>query len=148
MPTLDVASFILGGLLILLAAFGGGVNIKELHLPELTGAVRVASFVFGLIFIGLGVWIYQHPNNSAVSEKTFYNPMYRGVRLDQCYTLANDCGQKAAERWCRSEHSFTTAVSFEVDSKIGERGIKTKTIGNEEICNAPYCTGYRSITCR
>jgi putative transposase len=81
-------------------------------------------------------------------ERTFYDPMYRGERLDIRFTYANDCGLRAATRWCRVERKFREAVDFDVDSNIGARGIKTKTIGGDQICSGDWCTGYKQIVCK
>jgi len=150
MPTLDVASFVLGGALVLLAGLGGGLTIRELHIPTMHGPMRAASLIFGIALIGTGIWINQRSSAGSVgpTEETFYSPMYRGERLDICFTFADDCGMRAADRWCRAEKHLGMAADFEVDSNLGARGIKTKIIGSDQICSADYCTGYKQIICK
>jgi hypothetical protein len=115
--------------------------------------MRAASLVLGVTLVFAGLWINQKPSARTVPvptppiEQTFYNPMYRGERLDLCYTLTNDCGARAAERWCRAEKNFSAEVDFEAEN-VGARGIKTKTIGGDEVCSRNYCGGFKSITCR
>jgi PAN domain len=54
--TLQTMSFIFGALLLAVAILGGGFEIKELKVSNVTISVRIISGVVGLIFIGLGFW--------------------------------------------------------------------------------------------
>lgn len=53
--TLEMASFIFGGLLILIGLLGGGFEVKELRVPTIKWPGRVISTVLGTIFIVLGI---------------------------------------------------------------------------------------------
>ena len=56
--TLEVISFIIGGLLIATAVVGGGFEIKEIRMPKVGAGARTGALVVGLLFIlmGLGIW--------------------------------------------------------------------------------------------
>jgi hypothetical protein len=56
--TLEVVSFILGGLLIATAVVGGGFEIKEIRMPRVGAGARIGALVVGLLFIvmSLGIW--------------------------------------------------------------------------------------------
>ncbi|HEU0298283.1 MAG TPA: hypothetical protein VFR37_02490 [Longimicrobium sp.] len=56
--TLEVVSFIIGGLLIATAVVGGGFEIKEIRMPRVGAGARTGALVVGLLFIlmGLGIW--------------------------------------------------------------------------------------------
>jgi hypothetical protein len=54
--TLQTMSFIFGALLLAVAILGGGFEIKEIKVPDVTTSVRIISGVVGVIFIFLGFW--------------------------------------------------------------------------------------------
>ena len=56
--TLEVVSFVIGGLLIATAVVGGGFEIKEIRMPRVGAGARLGSLLVGLLFIlmGLGIW--------------------------------------------------------------------------------------------
>jgi hypothetical protein len=54
--TLQTMSFVFGALLLAVAILGGGFEIKEIKVSNVTIGVRIISGVVGLIFIGLGFW--------------------------------------------------------------------------------------------
>ncbi len=56
--TLEVVSFVIGGLLIATAVVGGGFEIKEIRMPRVGAGARLGALVVGLLFIfmGLGIW--------------------------------------------------------------------------------------------
>jgi hypothetical protein len=142
--SLDVISFVAGALLVAVAAIGGGISIKEVRLPRIDTGARAVLFLVGASMLGLSLWLRTYK-----AEDTFANPMYDGFRLDTCMVFAGDCqGGHSAMRWCRKEKHYTLAVDYEVDTNVGARGIKTKTIGNDDVCDKDYCSAYRSITCR
>ena len=51
----EILSFILGALLLLIGIIGGGFEIKELKLPKVGGTTRLISIIVGSLFIALGV---------------------------------------------------------------------------------------------
>jgi hypothetical protein len=77
------------------------------------------------------------------SEIVKYNkPMAGGRRLDWCLTWATNCGQPAADFYCKSK-GHGKAIAFKIASDIG----KTRILKTNEKCTQPDCDGFKSITC-
>lgn len=57
--SLETMSFILGGILIAAALFGGGFEIKELKLPQIGAIARVLTAIVGIVFIWLAIYIHS-----------------------------------------------------------------------------------------
>jgi hypothetical protein len=53
--TLEVVSFVFGAVLVCIAVFGGGFELRELKVPVVAGAARAFAFLGGAFFIGLGI---------------------------------------------------------------------------------------------
>jgi len=49
-------SFIFGAILLAVAILGGGFEIKEIKVSNVTTGVRLVAGIVGLIFIALGFW--------------------------------------------------------------------------------------------
>lgn len=67
--TLEIASFIFGGLLILIGLLGGGFEVKEIKVPKVRLPSRLISAVVGIIFVALGVALHS-PSNLPVEPPT------------------------------------------------------------------------------
>jgi hypothetical protein len=52
--TLGTISFIVGALLLLAGIVGGGIEVKEVRIPKISGASRIISAVAGVVFVILG----------------------------------------------------------------------------------------------
>lgn len=52
--TLATMSFILGAILLLAGIVGGGIEVKELKIPTISGTTRIGATVAGLGFVILG----------------------------------------------------------------------------------------------
>jgi hypothetical protein len=77
------------------------------------------------------------------AEIVKYNkPMAGSRRLDWCLTWATDCGQPAADFYCKSK-GHEKAISFKIASDIG----KTRILKTNEKCTQPECDGFKSVTC-
>jgi hypothetical protein len=75
-------------------------------------------------------------------EDTFDKPTYKdGTRLDICYGLGQDCGQRPADTWCRIQ-GYEKAAKFET-----ERVRPTRVMGDGKRCDGAHCTGYKLIVC-
>ncbi len=84
---------------------------------------------------------------TAVAEtRDFIAPSVRDVRLDWCRHFGTQCGQPAADLFCR-EMGYQAASQFAPDPNVGARGIVTLVFGDGALCRAPTCSGFRSITC-
>ena len=81
----------------------------------------------------------------AAGSKTFTDPSVEGYRVDWCVTLGVGCGEPAANAFCRLQ-GFTRSTSHEVARHIGAQ-TPTRTLGAGEVCGAPECDGFKSITC-
>jgi hypothetical protein len=98
-----------------------------------------------LVFVvGICQWPLAVP--AAQSTQDFVAPKINQVRLDWCRHWARECGKPAAELFCR-QMGFSKAVRFSIDSNVGARGVPTVVFGDGRLCKAPYCSGFRIITC-
>ena len=77
---------------------------------------------------------------------TFVNPSVEGYRVDWCERLGAGCGKPAADAFCRLK-GFTQSTRHVVARHIGAQS-PTRTLGAGEICNAPECDGFKSISCQ
>jgi hypothetical protein len=50
----EIASFIFGALLILIAILGGGFDASQLKIPKVGLGVRIVAFVGGVLFVLYG----------------------------------------------------------------------------------------------
>jgi hypothetical protein len=57
--TLQTMSFIFGAILLAVAILGGGFEIKEIKVSNVTMTVRIIAGIVGVIFVGLGFWSPQ-----------------------------------------------------------------------------------------
>jgi len=78
-------------------------------------------------------------------EKTYNKPRWFENRLDWCFKQGSECGQPAADNFCKRRR-FTGARDFAADPNIGSSE-PTRISGTNEICNKNYCTGFKYITC-
>lgn len=59
--SIETISFLLGAGLIAIAILGGGIEIRELKVPQVGTFSRGLAFVFGAAFIGLTLYLRQPP---------------------------------------------------------------------------------------
>jgi hypothetical protein len=151
---LDTLSFILGGILVAAALFGGGLEIKELRLPQIGPIARVLSAAVGIGFVGLALYVHAGgagpiaPAPNPEPEKAqlaFQSPMQDGLRLDVCLQFAQNCGEPAASGWCKTK-GLTRAIDYP-EENVGKQGIATRTLASNEVCKADFCTSFVYITC-
>jgi hypothetical protein len=152
--SIETMSFILGGILVAAALFGGGLEIKELKLPQIGTIARVLAALAGIGFIALA--IYLNPKKSGSDTKptdptptkttlTFQAPMQGELRLDACQQWAQNCGEPAASAWCRTK-GFTRATDFPQEN-VGNAGVTTRLIGTNQVCKEKFCASFVYITC-
>jgi len=62
--TIEVVSFIIGGILIGTAIVGGGFEIKEIKMPRVGAGVRIVSLVTGsgFVLLAMGIWGANNPH--------------------------------------------------------------------------------------
>jgi hypothetical protein len=143
--SLEVMAFILGGLLVGAGIFGGGLEIKELKLPQIAGFARAASLTIGAAFIALAIFLNPKPPGTGPVTVTFQAPMYDGMRLDACFEWGKRCVEKPATAWCKTQ-GFSRSIEHPVEN-VGERGVSTKLIGTQQVCSEKFCASFEYITC-
>nr|WP_316642334.1 hypothetical protein [uncultured Roseateles sp.] len=153
--SLETMSFILGGILVAAALFGGGLEIKELKLPQIGTIGRVLAAIVGAGFIALA--IYLNPNKGTVgatkpsestpdkTTMTFQGPMHGDLRLDACQQWAQNCGEPAATAWCKTK-GFVRATDYPQEN-VGAAGAATRLIGTNQVCKEKFCASFVYITC-
>jgi hypothetical protein len=64
---MEMVAFIFGCALVLIGIIGGGMEIKELKVPTISGLTRIISIVVGVGFIGFGVeLLHSNPQQTAL----------------------------------------------------------------------------------
>jgi hypothetical protein len=54
--SLQAMSFIFGALLLAVCILGGGFEVKEIKISNVTTTVRIFAGLIGIVFVGLGFW--------------------------------------------------------------------------------------------
>lgn len=72
--TLEILSFILGGLLVLVGVIGGGFELKEFKIPTVKWPTRLFAIIVGLVFISLGLGLYGDNAQSAQEDQANPQP--------------------------------------------------------------------------
>ena len=75
--SLATMSFILGGLLVAIAALGGGFEVRELKIPSVGQTSRVICFVVGVIFVGLAIFLTFPPPASSKKAEWLTSRQYQ-----------------------------------------------------------------------
>ena len=82
-------------------------------------------------------------NVTCVREaRRFSRPTVQGVRVDWCLVWGNECGQPAADAFCRSR-GFARAREFSQVVDVPP----TVVIGSGQRCNDPVCDAIGNVTC-
>ncbi len=82
---------------------------------------------------------------AGAASQTFAYPVHQVYRLNYCLTSKGDCGEPAAQAWCRAE-GFSKATAWKIDENIGSL-FPTVVLGDNRICAQFLCDGFREITC-
>jgi hypothetical protein len=64
--SIEIVSFVFGGILLLVGVLGGGFEVKEIKIPKVGMGVRVLAAIVGLLFVCLGFG--SNSQNSAKSD--------------------------------------------------------------------------------
>lgn len=78
-------------------------------------------------------------------EKLFEPPVHTGYRVDVCRIWGSDCGQPAADEFCRLQ-GFERADMSMIDHDIGTT-TPTITLGDGKLCDQSFCDGFGAINC-
>jgi len=154
--SIELLSFILGGSLVAIGLLGGGIEVRELKIPAVGQMPRIFSFVAGLAFVGLAVFLSPRPAKepeeaahaaaaTTIERETFEQPMFGDLRLDACYEWAARCGEEPATAWCQTK-GYRRAVDYPTEN-VGDRGIATRLIGTQAECREQFCASFAHITC-
>ncbi|HKQ12175.1 MAG TPA: hypothetical protein VJT80_01995 [Steroidobacteraceae bacterium] len=84
------------------------------------------------------VGVYVGPPMAAV-------PKFNGHRVDVCRVWGMECGQPAADEWCR-RNGKQRASSYRIQEDIGATE-PTVVIGTGQLCSAAYCDAFSRIVC-
>jgi hypothetical protein len=82
------------------------------------------------------------PDRANAETKTFALPTVKGARLDWCKNWGRLCGEPAATLFCR-ENGYQRAVRWTIALGVG----RTLVFGDGRLCQGPFCSGFRAITC-
>jgi len=85
---------------------------------------------------------------AAAEEKVFPQPVHdvRDMyRVDVCRAWGSDCGQPAADEFCRRQ-GFERAERFTIAEDIGA-ATPTMTLEDGKACDQSYCDGFEVIVC-
>jgi|SRR5882672_10288917 len=92
--SIEIASFVFGGILLFVGVLGGGFELKELKVPKVGTGVRVLAAILGLVFItaGFGSRSENSPKPLDNSDK---NLVHAGSLPEEPveFTLVDDLGQ-------------------------------------------------------
>lgn len=86
----------------------------------------------------------QAPTPTVASE-SFRYPVQDIYRLNFCLHWKSDCGEPAAQAWCRAK-GFARASAWKIDQNIGSL-FPTIVMGDQRICAQFVCDGFLEITC-
>ena len=78
-------------------------------------------------------------------EQTFKKPKTGSYRIDWCYKWAKQCGEPAANKYCKAK-GYDSASDFSKAEDIGD-DFPTKVLGTGQICDDESCDGFKFITC-
>lgn len=84
-------------------------------------------------------------------DRRYSYPKVMGLPLDWCKRWASQCGQPAADEFCRRE-GYRRAKSFSKTSAttagVCEKGMcKTRVINTYQVCHHPSCRAFFHIVC-
>jgi hypothetical protein len=94
------------------------------------------------IHIGAALTALAISTAASAREVYYYHPMAQGIRLDWCYSWGADCGQQAADAWCRVM-GFRRALNLAIQTGVHP----TRVISTGAVCDEAYCNGFAYITC-
>ena len=81
-----------------------------------------------------------------ITDNKFYTPKMGGVRVDGCLYWARQCGDPAANEFCKRK-GYSKSSGWGVDHHVS----KTKVLGDGKICetgkNHPNCGAFSFINC-
>ena len=97
--------------------------------------------------------VYQHSRANYLKTAVSVNvgpqfaaaPKFNGYRVDVCRVWGMECGQPAADAWCR-QNGKQRASSYRIQEDIGASE-PTIVIGTGQLCKEAYCDAFSRIVC-
>ena len=87
----------------------------------------------------------QPGTSASVASQTYAFPVHEIYRLNFCLNWDKDCGEPAAQAWCKVR-GFNRAAAWSVDKNIGSL-FPTIVLGENRVCSQFICDGFQEITC-
>ena len=78
-------------------------------------------------------------------ERRFSLPAFRQYRLNYCLRWGRDCGEPAAQAWCKAV-GYAGASSWQREPHTGAL-FPTIVMADERICDRYLCDGFKEIVC-
>ena len=78
----------------------------------------------------------------AAMAAQFTDPEWRGRRIDFCLHWGTDCGQPAADEFCKRS-GYTRSTAWKPALKVGP----TLVLGDSKTCTDPGCDGFSVVSC-
>jgi hypothetical protein len=98
----------------------------------------LSAFFAGIVFL-------MSTSFASAEVRQYVKPKIDGYRLDWCYKWGIQCGEAAADRFCKSK-GYDQSVNFAMAADIGA-STPTKLLGTGQICEDDFCDGFAKITC-
>lgn len=108
--SLEIVSFVFGGLLILIGLLGGGFEVRELKVPQVRLPARLISTLAGVVFVILGIGLKGDSGAVQADGPTLPPPPAAMVH----FTIRDEVGE--------------TQVSEQVKITLDERIVGTITV--------------------
>lgn len=105
--------------------------MKRLSIDKIVAGITL-FFTVLLFLIGL-----------AHADQRFVSPTVNGYDLDYCREWGINCGQPAADAYCRSK-GFVRAIDFAVQHNHQ----RTRVINGGQVCDGGYCDRISEVTCK
>jgi hypothetical protein len=98
---------------------------------------KIRAWLIVALWAGCG----QHPR-ALNAQEGFRAPRINGTRLDWCLVFGEQCGQPAADEFCRHQ-GFKAALRFEIEHMVSP----TQVITSGKRCTIPGCDAFLYIIC-
>ena len=92
--SIEIASFVFGGILLFVGLLGGGFEVKELKIPKVGTGVRILAALLGVVFITVGIGSHADDSPKPVNNND-NNLVHAGPPPDVPveFNLIDDLGQ-------------------------------------------------------
>lgn len=93
--TIEIVSFVFGGILLFVGLLGGGFELKELKIPKVGMGVRAAALVAGVLFICLGLGSSERASSAGTGEPSYDASLVHASTPEEPvdFTLTDELGE-------------------------------------------------------